>query len=181
MTLTHWSAGRLCRFAILLLSAGLTACGVPGPSPRADPVPVLSAHDETPAAASAPLPGREPEFAWPAKGAVVGRFDGQANRGVDIAGKPGDAVVAARDGRVVLVSNALATYGTMIVLMHDEALLTAYAHLDKTHVKEGETVRKGQRIADMGHSAAGDMELHFEIRERGVPVDPLPYLRARSH
>jgi len=159
----------------MLLSAGLTACGAPVPSSRADSAPVAAAPVEAPATVS--VPSREPEFAWPAKGAIVGLFDGQANRGVDIAGKAGDAVVAARDGRVVLVSNALAAYGTMIVLMHDETLLTAYALLDKTHVKEGEMVRKGQKIADMGHGAAGGGVLHFEIRERGTPVDPLLYLR----
>ncbi|MNV11942.1 Murein hydrolase activator NlpD precursor [compost metagenome] len=175
------------RLVILVLSMGLTACATSCPPPHAAPAPSTSggghalARGGAQVTGPAAMPTEEPEFTWPARGKIVGRFDGKSNRGIDIAGQYGDAVVAARDGKVVLVSNALASYGNMVVLMHDETLLTAYALLDRTLVKEGEVVRKGQRIADMGHRATGDAALHFEVRKQGVPVDPLPYLLGHAN
>ena len=166
----------LTKLATAVLSAGLAACGTPGPLPDARSSSDPDGHAKAPSGPLASVPRREPEFAWPAKGPVVNRFDGDSNRGIDVASTLGDAVLAARDGRVVLVSNALAAYGNMVVVMHDPTLLTAYAHLGTPDVKEGDMVRRGQRIADVGRNAAGDAVLHFEIRERGTPVDPLPYL-----
>ncbi|WP_237288500.1 murein hydrolase activator EnvC family protein [Variovorax sp. PAMC 28711] len=97
-----------------------------------------------------------------------------------MAGNPGDPVLASRDGRVVLVSSALPHYGTMVVVKHDDTFITAYAHLGKVAVNENDEVRQGQAIAEIGPGGPGRPRLHFEIRERGVAVDPEPYLNGRA-
>lgn len=137
-----------------------------------------------PAAASAPAPAPaadadEIAFIWPAQGALIAGFDEQKNKGLDIAGKPGDAVVAAADGRVVYAGAGLRGYGNLIILKHNNTFLTAYAHNQTLLVKEDQTVRKGQKIAELGASDADRPKLHFEIRRQGKPVDPAKYLPAR--
>ena len=97
---------------------------------------------------------------------------------VALAGKPGDPVLAAADGRVVY-AGALRAYGNLVILKHNNTFLTAYAHNQTLLVKEDQTVRKGQKIAEMGSSDADRVKLHFEVRRQGKPVDPLKYLPAR--
>jgi len=118
-------------------------------------------------------------WVWPANGPIVSGFDEVKNKGVDIGGKAGDPVVAAADGRVVYVGAGLRGYGNLIILKHDNTYLTAYAHNQTLLVKEDQTVRKGQKIAEMGSSDADRVKLHFEVRRQGKPVDPLKYLPPR--
>lgn len=120
-------------------------------------------------------------WAWPTNGAatVVAGFDEQRNKGLDIAGKPGDPVLASADGRVVYAGAGLRGYGNLIILKHNNTYLSAYAHNRALLVKEDQTVRKGQKIAEMGSSDADRVKLHFEIRRQGKPVDPARYLPAR--
>ena len=118
-------------------------------------------------------------FIWPVAGTLIGGFDESRNKGVDLAGKAGDAVLAAADGRVVYAGAGLRGYGNLIILKHNNTYLTAYAHNDKLLVKEDQTVRKGQKVAEMGSSDADRVKLHFEIRRQGKPVDPLKYLPSR--
>ncbi|WP_296873588.1 peptidoglycan DD-metalloendopeptidase family protein, partial [Tibeticola sp.] len=137
-----------------------------------------------PAAAPAPAPAPAAEadeiaFIWPAQGALIAVFDEQKHKGLDIAGKPGDPVVAAADGRVVYAGAGLRGYGNLIILKHNNTFLTAYAHNQTLLVKEDQTVRKGQKIAELGASDADRPKLHFEIRRQGKPVDPAKYLPAR--
>ncbi len=110
---------------------------------------------------------------------MIAGFDEQKNKGLDIAGKPGDPVVAAADGRVVYAGAGLRGYGNLIILKHNNTFLTAYAHNQTLLVKEDQTVRKGQKIAELGASDADRPKLHFEIRRQGKPVDPAKYLPAR--
>lgn len=112
----------------------------------------------------------------PAEGPVIGRFDGSRNKGLDIAGKAGDPVLAAEAGRVVYAGTGLRGYGNLLVVKHSETLLTSYAHNRKLLVRENEAVRKGQKIAEMGSSDADRVKLHFEVRRDGNAVDPAPYL-----
>ena len=166
--------------------AGLLACGTPTPLPPMAPLPSYVPPPAAPAApvlrpapvAPAPAPQVNPNtsFGRPAAGPSAGRFDGGANKGIDIAGRLGDPVLAARAGQVVLVSNALPAYGTMVILKHDEDFITAYAHVSRTLVAEGDTVSRGQPIAEMGQSGTDRVKLRFEIRKAGVAVDPEPYL-----
>lgn len=118
-------------------------------------------------------------FIWPASGAVIAGFNEATNKGVDIAGKAGDPVLAAADGRVVYAGAGLRGYGHLIILKHNNTYLTAYAHNQKLLVKEDQNVKKGQKIAEMGSSDADRVKLHFEVRRQGKPVDPSRYLPAR--
>ena len=130
-----------------------------------------------------PAPAGEDDLPWawptPAGASVVAGFDEQRNKGLDIAGKPGDAVLASADGRVVYAGAGLRGYGNLIILKHNNTYLSAYAHNQSLLVKEDQTVRKGQKIAEMGSSDADRVKLHFEIRRQGKPVDPARYLPAR--
>jgi lipoprotein NlpD len=115
-------------------------------------------------------------FLWPAKGSVVDTFNETRNKGVDIAGKAGDPVVAAADGRVVYAGSSLRGYGNLIIVKHNNTYLTAYAHNQTLIVKEGQVVKKGQQIAEMGSSDSDRVKLHFEVRRQGRPIDPLKML-----
>ncbi len=117
------------------------------------------------------------EWGMPTNGRVVAGFSESANRkGVDIAGRRGQAVVASAAGKVVYSGSGLRGYGKLIIIKHNKTFLSAYAHNDRILVKEGQKVRKGQRIAEMGSSDASQVGLHFEIRKLGKPVDPAQYL-----
>jgi lipoprotein NlpD len=120
-------------------------------------------------------------WGWPTTGAatVLAGFDEQRNKGLDIAGKPGDPVLASADGRVVYAGAGLRGYGNLVILKHNNTFLSAYAHNQTLLVKEDQTVRKGQKIAEMGSSDADRVKLHFEIRRQGKPVDPAKYLPPR--
>ena len=125
---------------------------------------------------SEPRAAKAVNWTWPAEGKVVRRFAKEGNRGVDIAGKLGQPVYAAGDGRVVYSGSGLVGYGKLIIVKHNKEYLSAYAYNDKLLVQEGDTVAGGQRIADMGRTGANQVKLHFEIRRNGKPVDPLRYL-----
>ena len=118
-------------------------------------------------------------FSWPHPGPVLTGFDEAKNKGLDLAGKAGDPVLAAADGKVVYSGSGLRGYGNLIILKHNNTYLTAYAHNQTLLVKEDQTVTKGQRIAEMGNSDADRVKLHFEIRKQGKPVDPAKLLPAR--
>ena len=140
-------------------------------------------------AASAPLPvtapppttatDEEPAWAWPATGAVSAGFDEGKQKGLAIAGKAGDPVLAAADGRVVYAGSGLRGYGNLVIVKHNNTYLSAYAHNQVLLVKEDQAVRRGQKIAEMGSSDAERVQLHFEIRRQGKPVDPARLLPAR--
>lgn len=116
-------------------------------------------------------------WSWPVEGQIVERFTPNgSNKGVDIAGKKGQVVHAAAPGTVVYQGSGLRGYGELIIIKHDADFLSAYAHNDKILVKEGNVIRRGQKIAEMGSSGTDRVKLHFEIRHRGTPVDPLIYL-----
>lgn len=116
---------------------------------------------------------------WPASGPLLGGFDENRNKGLSIGGKLGDPVYAAADGRVVYAGNGLRGYGNLIIIKHNANYLTAYAHNQTLLVKEDQTVRKGQKIAEMGSSESDKVQLHFEIRKQGKPIDPAKLLPLR--
>lgn len=141
-----------------------------------------------PAVAAAPAPSPAPAtgggeddmaFIWPSSGSLVAGFDEARNKGYDIGGKAGDPVLASADGRVVYAGAGLRGYGNLVILKHNNTYLTAYAHNQTLLVKEDQTVRRGQKIAEMGSSDTDRVKLHFEIRRQGKPVDPSRYLPAR--
>lgn len=145
------------------------------------PRPAASAAVTAPSVPAAPAaPEDDIAWGWPAPGnsSVLATFDEVKNKGLDIAGKAGDPVLAAADGRVVYAGAGLRGYGNLLILKHNNVYLTAYAHNQTLLVKEDQTVRKGQKIAEMGSSDADRVKLHFEIRRQGKPVDPSRFLQA---
>ena len=152
------------------------AGGVARPAASAPAAPAAPA----PAPSAGPLGSDEDVgWIWPAQGTLVAGFDEAKNKGLDISGNSGDPVVASADGRVVYSGAGLRGYGNLIILKHNNTFLTAYAHNKVLLVKEVQTVKKGQKIAEMGNSDADKVKLHFEIRRQGKPVDPAKYLPAR--
>jgi lipoprotein NlpD len=140
---------------------------VPAPAPAAPAAPALNADDAS------------LSWVWPADGKVVATFDEGKNKGVDIAGKAGQQVVAAGAGKVMYAGSGIRGYGNLVIVKHSNNLLSAYAHNRTILVKEGQSVSKGQMIAEMGDSDTDAVKLHFEIRQQGKPVDPSRFLPNR--
>ena len=145
------------------------------PAPEPAPPPVV-ARTETKAAVAAP-DDNSPSWMWPATGKVVTGISENPNlKGIDIAGKAGQPVVASAAGKVVYAGSGIRGYGKLVIVKHNATWLSAYAHNRDILVKEGQQVAKGQSIAEMGNTDAEQVMLHFEIRRHGTPVDPLKYL-----
>jgi lipoprotein NlpD len=121
---------------------------------------------------------------WPAKGRVVTNFSSTKadSKGIDLSGKRGDSVTAAASGTIVYAGSGLRGYGKLIIIKHNDIYLSAYAHNNRIRVKEGQKVKVGQHIADIGLSGsrASIPKLHFEIRRNGQSVNPLTYLPKRK-
>ncbi|MDO9075180.1 MAG: peptidoglycan DD-metalloendopeptidase family protein [Rubrivivax sp.] len=154
------------------------------PPPSASAPAALPAAAAATAAASAAAPGprdseAEPNWLWPAAGPVATPFDDVKSKGLAITGKAGDPVFAAAEGRVVYAGAGLRGYGNLVIVKHNATYLTAYAHNQTLLVKEDQVVRRGQKIAEMGSSDAERVQLHFEIRRQGKPVDPARLLPPR--
>ena len=148
----------------------------------AKPEPPAVARPEAPPAAARPDSDGGDErvdWAWPATGKVVATFNGASSKGVDIAGRAGDPVYASAPGKVVYSGEGIPAYGKLVIIRHNGTYLSAYAHNSQILVKEGQTVAKGQKIAEVGSSGSESPRLHFEIRRLGKPVDPLQYLPSR--
>lgn len=131
------------------------------------------------APASAPKPSESDDvaWAWPAKGQLIGQFsESGGNKGIDIAAKVGDPVLAAGPGRVVYAGQGLRGYGRLIIIKHNDTYLSAYAHNSTLLVKEGQNVTRGQKIAEAGNTDSDVPKLHFEIRRQGKPADPMKFL-----
>jgi lipoprotein NlpD len=157
---------------------GGAAPAKPEPAPEAAPAPPPAATLTTPT--PTPPPGAAAgDWLWPAEGKVISTFSDASGKGIDIAGKAGDPVVASAAGKVVYAGSGLRGYGKLVIIKHDDAFLTAYAHNRQLLVNEGQSVARGQKIAELGNTDADRPKLHFEIRRQGKPVDPLKYLPNR--
>nr|WP_038623329.1 peptidoglycan DD-metalloendopeptidase family protein [Stutzerimonas stutzeri] len=158
----------------------VVATPVPTPPPLTRPsVPA----PKTPVATTpvTPVTRSASGWAWPAGGTVIGRFssNGSLNKGIDIAGELGQPVLAASDGAVVYAGSGLRGYGELVIIKHSDTYVSAYGHNRRLLVQEGQQVKAGQRIAEMGSTGTDRVKLHFEIRRQGKPVDPLQYLPKR--
>ncbi|MGE8451964.1 MAG: peptidoglycan DD-metalloendopeptidase family protein [Pseudomonadales bacterium] len=120
-------------------------------------------------------------WGWPSNGVLIGKFssNGSLNKGIDIAGDLGQPVLAASDGMVVYAGSGLRGYGELVIIKHNETYVSAYGHNRKLLVREGQQVKVGQTIAEMGSTGTDRVKLHFEIRRQGKPVDPLQFLPRR--
>lgn len=117
------------------------------------------------------------ELVWPTEGKLLAAFDPK-RKGIDIAGKLGQPVLAASGGQVSYVGS-MRGYGNLVIVRHNENFLSAYAHNKSIVVKEGQTVARGQKIAEMGSTDSDTVKLHFEVRQQGKPVDPTKFLPNR--
>ncbi|MEO8740655.1 MAG: peptidoglycan DD-metalloendopeptidase family protein [Casimicrobiaceae bacterium] len=173
--------------------AGHAAPAIPPPVPPSVAAPAAPVAPTAVAAAPAATPGtaparpdgaRVPEidddkimWVWPTAGKLIAGFSDTASlKGIDIAGKAGQPVVASAAGKVVYSGSGLRGYGKLIIVKHNTTFLSAYAHNREILVKEGQQVVKGQKISEMGDTDADQVKLHFEIRRLGKPVDPVKYL-----
>lgn len=161
---------------------------VVGPAPTTRPPAGTRPPATTPPVATPPVPRPAPtpvdaafDWRWPADGALIGRFAAgdPTRQGIGIAGKNGAPVRAAADGVVVYSGAGLVGYGELIIVKHDEQWLSAYGHNRARLVNEGQRVKAGDQIAEMGRSGASRDMLHFEIRYNGKPQDPLSALPKR--
>jgi len=134
---------------------------------------------ETVPAAAIPAGPDDVVWAWPSNAKVSAPYSESGNKGLDLAGKLGDPVLAAADGKVVYAGAGLRGYGELVIIKHNATYLSAYAHNRKILVKEKDQVTRGQKIAEMGNSDADAVKLHFEISKQGKPIDPAPYLPKR--
>jgi lipoprotein NlpD len=160
-------------------SSAAASAGAGASTPPAPPAPPVPAPPPADSAVPARDAGDEVQWIWPAAGAVVAGFDEGRNKGLTISGKAGDPVLAAGDGRVVYAGSSLRGYGNLVIVKHSETYLTAYAHNQVLLVKDDQIVRRGQKIAEMGSSDAERVQLHFEIRRQGKPIDPAKLLPPR--
>ena len=156
----------------------------PSPAPVQKPAASTSPVATNPPAAPAKVQQVQRSakgWAWPANGTLIGKFssNGSLNKGIDIAGDLGQPVLAASDGAVVYAGSGLRGYGELVIIKHSDAYVSAYGHNRRLLVREGQQVKVGQHIAEMGSTGTDRVKLHFEIRRQGKPVDPLQYLPRR--
>ena len=144
--------------------------------------PVVVLVKAAPALVPLPAPAADEDklsWIWPSDGKVIAAFDEGKNKGIDIAGRAGQQVMAAGAGKVMYAGSGIRGYGNLVIVKHSNSLLSAYAHNRNILVKEGQSVNKGQAIAEMGDSDTDGVKLHFEIRQQGKPVDPSKFLPNR--
>lgn len=154
---------------------------IEAPPAQPPPAPATTPDQAPPAGDSASSNTRAVagiNWQWPVQGTLLRSFaaDDPTRQGIDIAGQRGEPVRAAADGTVVYSGNGLPGYGELIIIKHSDAYLSAYGHNDKRLVNEGDTVQAGEKIATMGSTGTNRVELHFEIRKHGQPVDPQGFL-----
>lgn len=145
------------------------------------PQPVRVPSQNSPGAPSDSVSFDQSSWNWPANGKILARFSTKepVNKGIDISGVLGDSVKAAAAGTVVYAGQGLRGYGNLVIVKHDDAYLSAYAHTSRILVSEQQVVKAGQKIAEKGSTGTDEVKLHFEIRKNGKPVDPLKYLPKR--
>jgi len=148
------------------------------PPPEAPADAPLTAHRRYAAPTANARNGVAPiEWIWPTDGAIIERFaPNDGVKGIHVAGAAGQDIRAAAAGTVVYKGSGLRGYGQLIIIKHDADFLSAYAHCSAIHVQEGSVIKPGQKVAAMGSTGTDRVKLHFEIRRRGVPVNPLDYL-----
>ncbi len=161
--------------AALPAASNAPALVATAPTTSALPAPVTPAVGVP----AAPAATDDVDWAWPLqpqpKGKIIANFT-DANKGIDISGAKNTPVLASAPGKVVYSGAGLRGYGRLVIIKHNNTWLSAYAHNEKILVPEGQEVKKGQQIAEMGSSDADQVKLHFEIRKQGKPVDPLKFL-----
>ncbi len=145
----------------------------PPPKTNSKPPPAV----ENKKAAPDPAPPADPSFriGKPSNGPILEVFNGTTNKGVEYGGKIGDPVLAVADGSIIFSGNSLRSYGNLVIVKHNNSYISVYAHNSKNLVKEGDVIKRGQKIAEMGNSETDRVKLHFELRRESKPIDPSGY------
>ena len=159
------------------LGAGPSSVTPPAPGAGSATAPAAGpggAVPRPPAAAAETI-----SLSWPGRGQVITQFSDPGYKGIALSGAEGDPVLAAGDGRVVYSGSGLRGYGNLVIVKHEGDFLTAYAHNRSILVSEGQTVKRGQKIAELGKTDSEIPKLHFEVRRAGKPVDPMKFLAQR--
>jgi lipoprotein NlpD len=149
------------------------------PMPPSTTTPAPTRPESAPTAKPDSSPAPSVQWQWPTAGKVIDGFDAPRNKGIDIGGNEGEPVLAAADGEVVHVGSALRGYGNLVIVRHPGDYVTAYGHNRKILVSQGQQVKRGQPIAELGRTDSDRPKLHFEIRHQGKPLDPVKYLPPR--
>lgn len=157
--------------------AGAPVADAPAATPPAPAAASSATSGASAAAAARPAAGGE-RFGWPVPGKVLEPFSEPQNPAIYLDGRPGDPVNAAADGRVIF-SGQFKGYGNLVIIKHDEELVSVYGHNRSLQVSQGDQVKRGQKIAELGNSDSDRPRLRFEIRREGRPIDPLRYLPPR--
>ncbi|SAL69597.1 peptidase M23B [Caballeronia arvi] len=144
--------------------------------------PAASSSRPTQSEAVQPALGKQAadRFPWPATGPLIAAFGASGSKGITVGGATGESIKSVRNGRVVYVGSKIEGYGNLVVVKHDEHLITAYGNVHRALVRAGASVKQGQAIAEMGAQADGKPSFLFEVRIDRSPVDPLGYLSARN-
>ena len=159
-------------------SSSAAGSSAAAPVSRPVPAPTVLASKPLP---ETPLPATVAAWQWPAKGKLIKTFSSKNSQfGIQIEGNRSSAVVSTAPGQVVYVGDGIKGYGELVIVKHSATYISAYAYNDRILVKEGEQVKAGQRLANMGSTGTKGVKLHFEIRKNGEPVNPLGYLPLRS-
>ncbi|WP_238946816.1 peptidoglycan DD-metalloendopeptidase family protein [Seongchinamella unica] len=167
--------------------AGAALPGVPQPAPTPAKTPVVTKPSSKPATtdsatrtvAAAPTGGPVKTWRWPTVGKVIRGYSSTVHKGIDISGRSGDPVEAVAAGQVVYAGTGIVGLGELIIIKHNDVYLSAYGHNSRLLVAEGTTVKAGQKIAEKGNTGTDKVQLHFEIRKEGKPIDPLRVLPRR--
>ncbi len=163
--------------ALADMQRGDSALRAPGASPTTSPTTGPATANTAANSGTPATPPPALRFIWPTEGKLLHGFDA-ARKGIDIAGQLGQPIVSVGDGTVLYAKN-MRGYGNLVIIDHTEGVVSAYAHNKTILVKEGQTVSRGQQIAEMGNTDADAVKLHFEIRQLGKPVDPTGFLPGR--
>lgn len=163
---------------VLRLDGPMPAQSDPGPAVATPITPVPTVEPSTTTQTARAADASLISWGWPGNGRIIQGFN-ESTKGIDLEGNPGDPVLAAADGKVMYAGNGVRGLGNLVLLGHSNGFITAYAHNQELLVKTGQDVTKGSRIATLGQTDTTSPRLHFEVRRRGTPVDPLGYLPPR--
>ena len=157
-------------------NAASTPSTSPSPSKPDEARPETKVAEATPPVTAA---AESSQWLWPSSGALISSYNEKGNKGLDFSGKAGDPIFAAANGKVVYSGSSLRGYGKLLIINHNDSYTSVYAHNRALLVNENQTVKQGQKIAEMGNTETDRVKLHFEIRKLGNPVDPLKFLPKR--
>ncbi|MDW5415860.1 peptidoglycan DD-metalloendopeptidase family protein [Iodobacter sp. CM08] len=165
---------RLNQLSDTTIQIGQTLTVKPSPKTANVSTPSLPTPSRPTPAANKPAPAIS--LIWPSKGPVLQNYNGGSNKGIDIGGAAGSPIYAAASGKVAYAGNGIRSYGNLLIIKHNQDYLSAYAHNQRILVKEGDMIKQGQQVAEMGSSGSNKVKLHFELRFKGKAINPKPFL-----